>query len=144
MTKNKKFWIVLIILLIIVGGLYMALVRSIGSGSPPLPTVRVGSVTAEVKQSTFCWSDNVAGKCAEYALPEADDLQIVTVKPGDRIEITFHAEPESFSFHQIKEGELVPSEQLVPSEPGVYLYETGGKWKKGDSRYVFGVRVPAE
>ena len=141
MTKNMKFWMVLIILLGIVGGLYIAFSKAGESVSPPLPTVKIGSVSAEVKQSTFCWSNDGQGRCEDHGLPEADDLQLVPVKPGDSIEITFHDEPKNFSFHRIENGALVPAEQVVPNEAGVYMFETGGEWEKGDSRYVFGVEV---
>lgn len=144
MTKNMKFWIVLIVLIIIVGGLYVALSKADEAVKPPLPTIRVGSVSAEVKQSTYCWKDNGEGTCEDHGVPVADDLQLISVKAGDPIDITFHAEPTNFSFHRIEDGELVSSEQVVPNEPGVYLFETGGEWEQGDSRYVFGVKVPEE
>lgn len=142
MLKRKRLWI-LVIGLLLVGGvlLTMSFWKSESSLRPPLPTVRVGSVTAEVKQSTFCWSDNGQAVCEDHGLPEADDLQLVPVKPGDAIDVTFHAEPSNFSFNQIIDGELVSSDQVVPDEPGVYLFETGGDWEQGDSRYVFGVEV---
>lgn len=101
-----------------------------------------GSVSAEVEQSTYCWETGNQATCAEYGLPEADNLQLITVKPGDRIDVVYHAEPMTSSFNRIEDGELISSEAIVPDEPGVYLYEIGGEWKQGDSRYVFGVQVP--
>lgn len=145
MKRNRRFWIVLIGLLVGVGGIYVA-VSWFGdrddSVKPPLPTVRVGSVTAEVEQSTYCWEAGSRATCADYGLPEADDLQLITVKPGDAIDVVYHADPMESSFFQIEDGELVPAEPVVPDEPGIYLYEVGGEWTQGDSRYVFGVRVP--
>nr|WP_215144068.1 hypothetical protein [Exiguobacterium qingdaonense] len=108
---------------------------------PPLPTVRVGSMSAEVEQSTYCWESGERATCADYGLPEADELQLITVKPGDRIDVVYHAEPMTSSFHRIEDGELVEAEHVVPNEPGIYLYEVGGEWGQGDSRYVFGIRV---
>ncbi|TCI39835.1 MULTISPECIES: hypothetical protein [unclassified Exiguobacterium] len=140
--KRKGRWVLVIGLLVVGGGLLaMSFWKTESSLRPPLPTVRVGSVTAEVRQSTFCWSDQGQGVCEDHGLPGADDLQLVPVKPGAEIDVTFHAEPSNFSFNQIVDGELVPSEQVVPDEPGVYLFETGGDWAQGDSRYVFGVKV---
>ena len=142
--SNRRFWIVLLFLLVGVGIIYFA-VTLLGDGEdtvkPPLPTVRVGSVTAEVEQSTYCWEAGNQVTCADYGLPEADDLQLITVKPGDRIDVVYHAEPKASSFHRIEDGELVPTDAIVPEEPGTYLYEVGGEWTQGDSRYVFGVKV---
>lgn len=135
-------WIVVIALLLVGGALFAtSYLKSESSIRPPLPTVRVGSVTAEVKQSTFCWSDGGEAVCEDHGLPEADTLQLVSVEPGTTIAIEFHAEPSNFSFNRIVDGELEPAEQVVPDEPGVYLFETGGDWDQGDSRYVFGVEV---
>ena len=140
--RRKGLWIV-VVGLILVGGALLATSfwKSESSIKPPLPTVRVGSVTAEVKQSTFCWSNGGEAVCEDHGLPEADDLQLVPVEPGAEIDVEFHAEPSNVSFHQIIDGELVRSEPVVPDEPGVYLFETGGEWPRGDSRYVFGVEV---
>lgn len=99
-------------------------------------------MSAEVEQSTYCWEAGSRATCADYGLPEADDLQLITVKPGDAIDIVYHADPMESSFFQIEDGELVPAEPVVPDEPGIYLYEIGGEWAQGDSRYVFGIRVP--
>lgn len=145
MKSNRRFWIVLLFLLVGVGMIYFV-VTLLGDGEdtvkPPLPTIRVGSVTAEVEQSTYCWESGNQATCADYGLPEADDLQLITVKPGDRIDVVYHAKPEASSFNRIEDGELVPAEPIVPDEPGIYLFEIGGEWAQGDSRYVFGVRVP--
>lgn len=84
------------------------------------------------------WGEAV---CEDHALPEVDDLQLIPVEAGAEIDVEFHAEPSNASFHQIVDGELVPAEPVVPDEPGVYVFETGGDWPQGDSRYVFGVEV---
>ncbi len=130
------------ILLVIVGALYAtSFWKSETTLKPPLPTVRVKGVTAEVKQSTFCWSGGGEAVCEDHGLPEADDLQLVPVEAGAEIDVEFHDEPSNASFHRIVDGELVPSKPVVPNEPGVYVFETGGEWPQGDSRYVFGVEV---
>lgn len=129
-------------LLVVGGALYAtSFWKSESSIKPPLPTVRVGSVTAEVKQSTFCWSDGDEAVCENHGLPEADDLQLVPVEAGTKIDVEFHAEPSNVTFHQVIDGELVPAKRVVPDVPGVYLFETGGDWSQGNSRYVFGVEV---
>lgn len=140
--RRKGLWIVVVGLLVVGGILYATSFWKSGTSvKPPLPTVRVGTVTAEVKQSTFCWSDGGEAVCEDHALPEADDLQLVPVEAGAEIDVEFHAEPSNASFHQLVDGELVPAEPVVPDEPGVYVFETGGDWPQGDSRYVFGVEV---
>nr|WP_214758324.1 hypothetical protein [Exiguobacterium sp. s123] len=143
--RNRSVWMILLFILVGAGIVYFAMTL-FGDGEdgvkPPLPTVRVGSVSAEVEQSTYCWESGNQATCADYGLPEADDLQLITVKPGDRIDVVYHAEPMTSSFNRIEDGELVSSELVVPDKPGIYLYEVGGEWSQGDSRYVFGVRVP--
>ncbi|STO07558.1 hypothetical protein [Exiguobacterium aurantiacum] len=140
--KRKTMWFWVIVLLLVGGIVYGLSFWQTSSGvKPPLPTVTVGSVTAEVKQSTYCWSNGDEAVCEDHALPEADDLQLVTVEPGAAIDVTFHETPKQETFHRIIDGELVASEQVVPMEPGTYLFETGGEWQHGDSRYVFGVTV---
>ncbi|MFN4215705.1 hypothetical protein [Exiguobacterium sp.] len=141
--RRTGMWL-LVIGLLIAGGLVYTLSSWQGASGtkPPLPTVRVGSVTAEVKQSTYCWSNGSEAVCEDHALPEADDLQLVTVEPGAAINVEFHETPKRETFHRIIDGELVASEKVVPTEPGTYVFETGGEWQHGDSRYVFGVIVP--
>lgn len=140
--RRKGLWIIVAGLMLVVGVLFAtSLWKSESTIKPPLPTVRVGAVTAEVRQSTYCWSDGGEAVCEDHALPTADDLQLVPVEPGAEIDIEFHAEPANASFHQIIDGELVRTDFVVPDEPGVYLFETGGEWPRGDSRYVFGVEV---
>ncbi|WP_353047828.1 hypothetical protein [Exiguobacterium sp. s22] len=145
MKRNRSVWMILLFILVGAGIVYFAMTL-FGDGEdpvkPPLPTVRVGSVTTEVEQSTYCWESGNQATCADYGLPEADDLQLITVKPGDRIDVVYHADPMESSFNRIEDGEIVSADAIVPDEPGVYLYEIGGEWKQGDSRYVFGVRVP--
>jgi len=141
MKRNKRFWLVLVLLLIGVGVVYIAVSSNETTLAPPLPTVKIGSVTADVEQSTYCWEDNGSARCEDHGLPTEEDLQLIQVDAGDAIDVTFHETPRNFSFNQVVDGELVATEQVVPDEPGVYLYETGGEWEKGDSRYVFGIRV---
>lgn len=140
--RRKTMWFWVIVLILVGGIVYGLSFWQTSSGvKPPLPTVKVGSVTAEVKQSTYCWANGDEAVCEDHALPEPDDLQIVTVEPGATIDVSFHEAPDNETFHQIVDGEVVPAERIVPSEPGVYLFETGGDWANGDSRYVFGVEV---
>mgnify|MGYP001309539801 CR=1 FL=1 len=124
---------------------------------PPIPAITADGMALQVEQSSYCWSYEGGGRCADYAGPDVmlKDKPKARVKPEAKIEIAFDTKPPTeiyvTSFRDgtaddVKPDGDTPTESaegsvsrerpaagtsfVAPAEPGVYYYGVGVWWLK--------------
>jgi hypothetical protein len=118
-------------------------------GKPPLPTLKAGDKTVDVKLGKYCWYIKGVGKCTED--PEAPDL-LKGVKPtlvpaGSKLTIGWGNEQpkEIVSVDQWKgtavEVPMTGNAIQLPKEKGTYVYDIKTIFPEGDVKYAFAVDV---
>jgi hypothetical protein len=150
----KRCYFLPIILFILLMGCQATQVsspKSDGLPTPPIPLVTVEGKQIRVFQSTYCWSSNGKGECADYAAPpeQLKGHKPVEVKEGSEMKITFPFEPIKGSLsaslwqeeHPIKQEIKNGNTMDLPKEKGYYIFIINGKWKEGDSSYVVPVQI---
>jgi hypothetical protein len=144
----KKVWLLSLCLLFL----------SLSSGcssehEPPDAIVKVNHAQVETAKGTYEWRYGLfylEAVVADAISPSkiAQRMQTQTVTPGAKAKIIFsnHSNPKlkAHIWRKEQEGPELPIRQnqlALPTKPGTYVILLHAKWIRGNSYYVFSVRV---
>ncbi|UED80608.1 hypothetical protein FH508_0001555 [Lysinibacillus sp. CD3-6] len=144
--KNAK--IIMSILFIVILGILAILLTS----GPPKPIVTVEGTKITLVQGSYCWKRIAGTGCVDKISPpellENKKITPLPVSPNSEIKIKFTKPPidelEVAYLLNNSESPLVTVEDdafTAPKEEGIYIYSVSGRWAKGNSSFIFSIRV---
>ncbi|WP_144699667.1 hypothetical protein [Fictibacillus phosphorivorans] len=145
----KKGLIGLVLTLILISGFFTYYILN---AKPPSASAKTETnITIPVKQGSYCWDGFLNGECRDMVEPfMMNDIEPVTVAPGEKIEISYNRKPVKISkevmvwFKSQSDPKSVNLEDgtiVAPQESGTYAVSTHGNWKRGSASHVFFIKV---
>ncbi|MGM0807074.1 MAG: hypothetical protein ACQET8_20245 [Bacillota bacterium] len=145
----KKGLIGLVLTLILISGFFTYYI--LNAKPPSASAITEANITIPVKQGSYCWDGFLNGECRDMVEPfMMNDIEPVTVAPGEKIEISYNRKPVKISKEVMvwsksqsdpKSVNLEDGTIVAPQESGTYAVSTHGNWKRGSASHVFFIKV---